>query len=72
VVLELDLGLPNARHGTDRIVGVGHHQPGEIGRAEIRRESQPDVCHPVRGHGARRDETERGHWLVQLGVAHRA
>ena len=29
-----------------RVVGVGHHQEGEVGRAEVRRQPQPDLARP--------------------------
>ena len=38
--------VPHARHAADRIVGVGHHQEGEVGRAEVRRQPQPDAARP--------------------------
>ena len=71
VVFEHHLRRAHAGQGRHRVVGVGHHQEGEVGRAEIRREPQPDLGVPVRGHGARRDEAERGDRLVQLRVPHR-
>ena len=71
VVFEHHLRRAHAGQGRHRVVGVGHHQEGEVGRAEIRREPQPDLGVPVRGDGARRDEAERGDRLVQLRVPHR-
>ena len=71
MVLQHDLCPVDARHAAHRLVGVRHHQKGEVGRAEVRGQPQPDVRDPLRGHGARRHEAERGHRLVQLGVAHR-
>ena len=59
------------RHRRHRVVRVRHHQEGEVGRAEVRRQPQPHLHVTVVGHGARRDEAERGDRLVQLRVAHR-
>ena len=48
VILEHDLGAAHARQRGHRVVGVGDHQEGEVGRAEIRRQPQPDLARPRR------------------------
>ncbi len=72
MVLEHDLGAQHTRYAADRLVGVGDHEEGEVGRAEVRRQPEVDVGHAVRGHGARRDEPQRGDGFVELRIAHRA
>src|SRR5437588_565777 len=71
VVLQRDVGRPYTVQCGHRVVGVGDHEEGEVGRAEVGRQPQPYPGVPVGGDGARRDEAERGDRLVQLRVAHR-
>ena len=40
VVVEHDLGAAHPVHRGHRVVGVGDHQEGEVGRAEVRRQPQ--------------------------------
>ena len=56
----------------DRVVGVGHHQEGEVRRAEGGRQPQPHLRRRRRPRRrSERDEAEVGDRLVELGVAHR-
>jgi len=71
VVLKHDRSAPHAGQDRHRVVGVRHHQVGEVGRAEVRGQPQPDLGVAVRGDGARRHKPEGGDRLVQFEVAHR-
>ena len=55
----------------DRVVGVRHHQEGEVRRAEVRRQPQPCTCTPVVGHLHDATNPSVGDRLVELRVAHR-
>ena len=71
MVVEHHLGPADAGHGPHGRVGVGHHQVGEVGGAEIGRQAQMDpdgVALDLEGG----HEPEVGQGLVQLGVPHRA
>lgn len=71
VVVQHDVRAPDTVHGTHRLVRVGHHEKGEVRRAEVRRQPQVHVRHAVLRQRARGHEAERGHGLVELRVAHR-
>ena len=45
---------PHAGHRADRVVRVGHHQEGEVRRAEVGRQPQPHLGVAVGGHRRRR------------------
>jgi hypothetical protein len=69
VVQQLHGHRAHARHRGDRNVCVGHHQVGEVRRAEVRRQPQPDGDVGA-GHLDAGDEAEVGDRLVQLRIPH--
>jgi hypothetical protein len=71
VVGQLDVDRADAGHGAHGVVGVGHHEEGEVRRAEERRQAQPHPHGPVGADLARLDEVEGGDRLVELRVEHR-
>ena len=68
MILEHDLGPVHPGGGGHRVVGVGHHQEGEVGRAEVGGQPEPDLRSTVGGDGARGDEAQRRDRLVELRI----
>ena len=56
VVVQHHLRPADAVHRGHRVVGVGHHEEGEVGRAEVGRQPQLHRGVAVAGHRRRRDE----------------
>jgi hypothetical protein len=71
VVLEHDLDGGDAFHTGHGVVGVRHHQEGEVRRTEVRRQAQPYARRPVGLDRAGADESELDDRRVQLGIADR-